>query len=134
MRARIAAAKGQDGPLDAKYGPGRLMDIDLAAQTCALLAASPARGTEDQIAAGVATGLLPVADGAALTAAYRLFWAMQASARLLIGGTMTADNLGTGARAMLLRDTGVADLDGLAARASAAAAQAAVIIDRLLTP
>ena len=40
MRARLAEAKPAQGPWEAKNGPGRLMDIELCAQTLALIAAS----------------------------------------------------------------------------------------------
>ena len=36
MRSRIAAAKGAGGPLDAKIGRGRLQDVELFSQMCAL--------------------------------------------------------------------------------------------------
>ncbi|MBC7143519.1 MAG: glutamine-synthetase adenylyltransferase, partial [Rhodobacteraceae bacterium] len=52
MRARIFAAKAPDGAWEAKIGPGRLQDIELLAQSCALRAASPARRVEPQLRAG----------------------------------------------------------------------------------
>ena len=132
MRARIAAAKGQGGPFDAKFGPGRLMEIELAAQMLALQAGSPARSLTDQIAAGVACGLLPVAGEGALRAAQALFWQVQAAARLLMGGPLEPDRLGEGGRRLILRETGQPDMAALEQAMAAAAVAAGQVIDRLL--
>jgi len=78
MRRRIAQAKAPDGPLDAKIGAGRLQDVELTGQLIALGAGFSGRGTMDQIEAGVAAGALNAADGAALMAAARLCWSVQA--------------------------------------------------------
>lgn len=127
MRARLAGAKPPQGAWDAKNGPGRIMDIELAAQTLALIAGSPARSVERQIAAGKALGL-PDSDAQALLSAYRLMWRLHAAARLLSDRALDWDALGEGARAFILRETGAADGVTLALDLAAAgtAAEAAV--------
>jgi glutamate-ammonia-ligase adenylyltransferase len=131
MRARLQAAKPREGALDAKNGPGRIMDIELAAQTVALIAGSPARGVERQLAAGSGT-VLPEADTLALAGAYRLEWRLHAASRLLTEGTLEADHLGDGARAFLLRETGATGPEALARDLDEAAVLAEAAITRLV--
>ncbi|MBI1418346.1 MAG: glutamine-synthetase adenylyltransferase [Limimaricola sp.] len=131
MRARLAEAR-PGGAWDIKDGPGRLMDVDLLAQTAALRAGSPARDSASQIAAGVATGWLSDADAAALNAAIGLFWPLQAAVRLLTGGALDPDDLGEGGRHLVLRETGQPDLAALEREMAAVAARAAAVIDAAL--
>jgi glutamate-ammonia-ligase adenylyltransferase len=116
MRARLASAKPAGNDWDAKNGPGRLMDIELVAQTAALRAGDPARRVEAQIRAGVKRQFLSQSDEQALLDAYRLCWRLQAGSRLLTDNALDMDKLGIGARAFLLRETGQADEAGLAQR------------------
>ena len=119
MRARLQAAKPAQGRWAAKNGPGRIMDIELAAQTTALIAGSPARSVERQIAAGhKVTGhgpILPDSDAQRLSSAYRLLWRLHAAARLLSERELDWETLGEGGRAFILRETGAADEGALAA-------------------
>ncbi len=126
MRARLQAARPGTGALEAKFGPGRLMDIELCAQMSALLAASPARQVERQIAAGGKSGEASHSDQTTLLDAYRLFWRLQSAARLLSDKAVDLAALGDGGRAFLLRETGAGSaqelgerLDDLAGRAEA---------------
>jgi len=130
MRQRLAAAKPGHGPWDAKAGPGRLMEIELAAETVALIAASPARDVEGQIAAG-AGSILPDSDAQALLGAYRLLWRLRAAARLLTDGALDLGALGEGGRAFVLRETGTTDAAGLAAVLGQKAGAAAGAVARL---
>ncbi|WP_322892614.1 MULTISPECIES: glutamine-synthetase adenylyltransferase [unclassified Yoonia] len=132
MRARLAQAKGPDGEWDAKNGPGRLQDIELIAQTAALRAGSAARGVTAQLHAGCDAGWLDPADCAAVCDAGTLFWRLQAALRLLTGGPLDPDDLGEGARRMILRETGSDDLESLQARMTALRKKAAAVIDRKL--
>lgn len=128
MRARLQAAKPAQGTWEAKNGPGRLMDIELMAETAALLAASPARGVEAQLRAGGKAHILSDSDLGCLTDAYRLMWQVQAAVRLITEDTVDPAALGEGARAFVLRSCGAAGADELAARLDAAAADAAAVI------
>ncbi|MDX5350284.1 MAG: glutamine-synthetase adenylyltransferase, partial [Paracoccaceae bacterium] len=131
MRARLQAAKPAQGGWDAKNGPGRIMDIELAAQTVALIAGSPARGVERQVAAGVGRNL-PDSDAQALLSAYRLEWRLHAAARLLSDRTLDWESLGEGARAFVLREAGVKDVAALALALGPVQEAAAAAVTRLL--
>jgi [glutamine synthetase] adenylyltransferase / [glutamine synthetase]-adenylyl-L-tyrosine phosphorylase len=136
MRGRLQGAKPAQGVWDAKQGPGRIMDIELAAETVALIAGSPARSVERQIAAGAqVTGagpLLPDSDAQALIAAFTLLWRLHAATRLLGDGTIDWANLGEGGRAFLLRETGALDAEALARDLAAAVARAEAAVTRLV--
>ena len=134
MRRRLAEAKPGTGGLEVKAGPGRLMDIELFAQTMALTTGSPARAVAEQIAAGVDGQKVSQTDATVLLEAHRLFWAVQAGVRLLTSGAAEAqrlapEKLGTGARAFLARQTGGAEPEALV---NAAAVRAAAVIERLI--
>ncbi len=115
MRQRLQAAKPAKGMWEAKNGPGRLMDIELCAQMLALLAASPARRVEQQIAAGARVGVSQ-SDQTALLDAYRLLWRLQCAVRLLTDGTVDLSALGEGGRAFVLRETEESTAEGLSDR------------------
>lgn len=110
MRARIFAAKSAEGRCEAKIGPGRLQDIDLMAQSCALRAGDPARGTLAQLRSGRRADLLASGDVDTLTAAARFLWRVHASSRLLSEGALDFDVIGEGGQEFLLRETGCPDL------------------------
>jgi [glutamine synthetase] adenylyltransferase / [glutamine synthetase]-adenylyl-L-tyrosine phosphorylase len=124
MRARLAAAKPGQGALEAKHGPGRLLDLALLAQVGALLSGAPDRGTSDQLRAGQAALGLSDSDLAALLDADRLMWGVQAATRLMTAGSLDADAIGAGGRALLLREAGAPDIPGLEAALSRDAAAA----------
>ncbi len=129
MRARLQAAKPAKGAWEAKNGAGRIMDIELLAETVALIAASPARGVEAQLRAGGKASILSDSDQTVLTDAYRLLWRVQAATRLVTEGTLDPDTIGEGARAFLLRETAEEGAAALTARIEAASRLAAAVID-----
>ena len=128
MREKLAVAKPGAGRLEAKFGPGRLMDVELLAQTCALITGSPVRGVLDQIDAGVKGGVLSVSDQTALMNAYTICWPLQAAARLLSEPALDFDQLGIGGRNFVLRETGLAGAAELALQLDAVAGQAATVV------
>jgi glutamate-ammonia-ligase adenylyltransferase len=132
MRARLGEAKPGDGGWDAKFGPGRLMDIELCAQTLALLAGSSARRLAAQVAAGQRAGVLSAGDGEVLVEAARLFWQVQAAARLLTGGTIDPGALGEGGRRFLLRETGFDRMETLMTEMAGRAAATVGVIGRVV--
>ena len=134
MRARLFAAHGTLGPWEAKLGRGRLLDIALFAQSCALRAGHAARRTEAQLRRGVHAGLLTGAEEDVILAAFHLCWRMQAAARLLTDRALDPETLGEAGRAFLLRETGEASLMSLSARLSAAVEAAAAVIDAKMQP
>jgi glutamate-ammonia-ligase adenylyltransferase len=131
MQARLRAAKPATGPWDVKQGPGRLTEIELAAETCALLSGSTARGVERQIAAG-AGALMPQSDAQTLMAAYRLQWQVHAAAQLLNDRGLDWEALGEGGRSFVLRETGARDPGALQDRLAKAQRAATRAIARLL--
>ncbi|OYX44280.1 MAG: glutamine-synthetase adenylyltransferase [Rhodobacterales bacterium 32-67-9] len=128
MRDRIFAAKAPDGAWEAKIGPGRLQDIELLAQACALRAASSARRVEPQLRAGLRAGFLAKEDEAALQEAYRFLWRLQAGGRLLTERPLDMEAVGEGARAFLMRETGASDLAEMASLLERHVGRAAGII------
>jgi [glutamine synthetase] adenylyltransferase / [glutamine synthetase]-adenylyl-L-tyrosine phosphorylase len=131
MRVRVQEAKPAQGVWDAKNGAGRIMDIELAAQTVALIAGSPARGVERQIAAG-AGSILPETDAQQLASGYRLLWRLHAAGRLLTDGVLDLGALGQGARAFVLRETGAADVATLAAEIAQVVQSTEAAVSRLV--
>lgn len=131
MRKRLAEAKPGQGLWEARNGPGCLMDIELCAQMMALLAGSPARKVDLQLAAGRTSGSLSQTDATVLAKAMRLCWQVQAASRLLSNRALDPETLGEGARAFLLRETGAADAAGLTEALVSASALAAAVIDRV---
>jgi glutamate-ammonia-ligase adenylyltransferase len=132
MRARLGAAKPGEGGWDAKLGPGRLMDIELCAQTLALLSGSRARRLQLQVAAGVRAGLIDAGEGEVLTSAARLYWKVQAASRLLSGGVLDPDAVGEGGRRFVLRETGFDDTGALMTAMAETAAATVGVIGRVL--
>ncbi|CAN1526893.1 glnE Glutamate-ammonia-ligase adenylyltransferase [Paracoccaceae bacterium] len=131
MRVRVQEAKPAQGGWDAKNGAGRIMDIELGAQTVALIAGSPVRGVERQIAAG-AGRILPETDAQALLTGYRLLWRLHAAGRLLTDGVLDVGALGQGARAFVLRETGASDEATLAAEIARVVQGAEAAVTRLV--
>ncbi|MGQ0612035.1 MAG: glutamine-synthetase adenylyltransferase [Paracoccaceae bacterium] len=135
MRARLQSAKPGEGTWEAKFGPGRLMDIELFAQMTALVAASPARQVERQLAAapgGAKGGQVSQAEQTALLGAYRLCARLQAAGRLLSDKTPDLAAMGEGARAFVLRETGHGSAEELARALADLSGAAAEVIDRHL--
>lgn len=135
MRARLAAAHPSLGAWEAKLGAGRMMDIELFAQTMALIAASPARGAMDQLQAGEMAGFVTQTDAMMLRDAYSLMVQMQTALRLLgDGGSAMAadpDHLGAGGRGFVARAAGRSS-DDLAQDIAAAAARADAMISTFM--
>ncbi|MGR3492012.1 MAG: glutamine-synthetase adenylyltransferase [Shimia sp.] len=93
MRRRLSAAKPGAGGLSAKNGPGRLLDVELFAQTAALLAGETGQAVADQLAHTPRD----------LPGHMALLWTVRAYRCLL---TDPNRDWGEGALARLLRETG----------------------------
>jgi [glutamine synthetase] adenylyltransferase / [glutamine synthetase]-adenylyl-L-tyrosine phosphorylase len=129
MRARLAEAYLDKGHFEVKYGEGRLLDIDLAAQMLALMSGSDGRATATQLRDAVARGTLPEEWRVTLQNTHTLFWQMQAGLRLL---SAVPERLGEGAMGFLLRQTGFDTASSLSVALRQAATRAAEIIDVLV--
>ena len=134
MRRRLAAAKPAGATLEAKNGPGRLMDIELLAQTCALRSADPAHEVLAQVSAGVNAGFLSQSEQRALQDAYRFCWQLQAGGRLLTERELAAEALSEGGRAFVLRQTAQLDFTALEARLDAVVSAVLPVMDRVFGP
>ena len=128
MRERIFTARPVDGAWEAKVGPGRLQDIDLLAQSLALRAGDPVRGTLGQLRAGRRAGLIAAADADRLASVWRFLWRLHASARLLTARPLDMEEIGQGGQEFLLRETGTASVAELADRLATSCSEAAALI------
>ena len=127
MRARLAVAQtGMPCDWEAKAGAGRMMDIELCAQTLALLAASPTRAVSDQIKAGVLAGHMPQIDAQVLLDGYRMTARVHCGLRLLGDGLGPAQ-VGTAGRAFVATVAGLAEADISAGLGDTAARCAKII-------
>ncbi len=132
MRRRIAAAKSPNGPWDAKIGAGRLQDIELFAQACALIAGQPAQRIPDGIAAGMDVGILDKEAARTLSEAYAACWSLQCAARLLSAETLDDATLGQAGAAFLARSLGCDTLAASRTRMEQTYAAAVEVIDAVL--
>ena len=132
MAGKLLQAKPETGLLDAKSGMGGGMQIELVAQTAALLAGELDHDFAAQMKAGVANGWLNDADMADLLQAFPLFWAVRATARLVAGDTLDTDKIGPSGWAVILRETGATSQSDLEAKLSKARNRAAAIVTKAL--
>jgi glutamate-ammonia-ligase adenylyltransferase len=129
MRQRIAAAKMSKGPLDAKIGPGRMLDVELISQAGALLAGVAARDVDAGLRGAVAIGWLGDADLTALKQVYDLCWQVQLASKLVYEQPLDPSALGQAGVRFLLRATGIDDVTKLQEQLDSLSTQAA---DRIL--
>ncbi|MEM6324177.1 MAG: glutamine-synthetase adenylyltransferase [Pseudomonadota bacterium] len=132
MRARLAAAKPSRAVLDVKNGPGGMQDIELLAQSAALLAGERARDTAAQMQAGAAIGWFRSADVARLLEIYGLYWPVQSATRLVLPEIGADSRLGAGGQRFLLHQVGVETFDELQQRLHSWAQEADALITRHL--
>jgi glutamate-ammonia-ligase adenylyltransferase len=132
MRARLEAAKPAETAFEAKLGPGRLQDIELLAQAVALVAGADCAGTGPQLEAGAAAGVLRPAEHDVLARQVALLQQVQQAARLLSDRALDPEHVGAGGRGFVLRQSGCAEMDALAARLSDGAEAAAEIVAQVL--
>ncbi len=131
MRARLAEAKPAHSLWDTKAGPGRLMDIELAAQFCALASGNPTRRVEAQLRAGARAGVISAEQEAQLLTAYRLCWTLQATGRLLADQISDLADLGPAGQRFILSSAGADSSDALSQTLIAACDQAKQVLDAL---
>lgn len=105
MRARLFSAKAADSVWDIKRGPGGLTDIELVAETLALLSGSPTTGLSAQLRQAVQANLMDKAEAQILTKTYRFYWSVQAVSRLLSDKAFSPETAGEGGINVMLRET-----------------------------
>ncbi len=133
MRIRIASAKKPNSLWDTKTGPGRMLDIELIAQTGILLSDATGRSVPQGLRACVACGLLDAADATELENSYRLMWSVQAGLRLIGGRSYSDGPVGGAAEAFLCRSIGEEDLNVLTTRLATAYSHADAAIAAALS-
>ncbi|MEM9349555.1 MAG: glutamine-synthetase adenylyltransferase [Pseudomonadota bacterium] len=104
MRARVVAARPGEGGLAAKDGAGRLQDLELFAQTLALLAGSDAREVVAQLASATALSLPSLTEVASLQ---DVLWRLRAASRLIVKPDAPVEGVGAGGIDFILRETGL---------------------------
>ena len=132
MRAKLARAQSLIAPLEAKYGPGRLMDIELFAQFMGLRAGTGAVEVAGQLNAAHLAQNMSQSDAAALLESYRVFWKLRVTTQLLNISDFDLTTIGEGARDVLLRELGLTAPDQVAGYLARYAKQAQMIITSLL--
>ena len=132
MRRRLADAKPTGGRFEVKTGPGRMQDIELLAQTGALLAGGLDRAVPAQLAAGADVLGLTEAEILQCQIAYRLYWRVQASLRLIFGEPGPGDHIGVAAAEILTRETQTNSLEKLENLIEETTRGMAELIDRII--
>lgn len=133
MRDRIAASKAATGPWDAKIGPGRLQDIELFAQSGALIAGRVAHRISDGIEAATTQGLIDAEGAQVLELAYDACWQLQCAGKLLSPDALDTDALGQAGAAFLARALGCDTLAAVAAHMEQKCRAAADVITTALS-
>ena len=130
MRSRIAVAKASDGAWDAKIGPGRLQDIELFAQTGALLKGTGAHAIADGLKAAEEMGLTDSAG--TLIDAYDLCWRLQCASRLISSSPLQDNTLGQASSDFLARSLGSDKITDAKSQLEATYAETSELIDAAL--
>ena len=134
MRGKIAAAKGDGNPWEAKIGSGRMMELELISQAGALIAGSPERSVVEGIAAGTNAGLWTREEAEVLKDSYAFFRRLQIVTKLLSPKSLDPDSIGQGGRAFLCREMQAGSLDDLSRTLVDKSNASSSIIDCLLLP
>lgn len=138
MRRRLAEAHeaAAGNPWETKLGPGRMMDIELLAQTGALVhGLSGIRRPRRMLERLGKLGWIAAPDAAHLGTALGTLATLQQVGRLASDHTIDPTEAGDGLVRLLLEAAGEPDLDSLRRRVTADASRsAAIIADRLARP
>jgi glutamate-ammonia-ligase adenylyltransferase len=137
MRQRIADEHPRPAPMDLRYRPGGLVDLEFIAQYLMLREAAHTPGVlRRDIAAALEAlgeaGILAPHIAQALGDAFRLLHAVRVYLTLLFDGTPAAEALGGAAGATLARCAGAIDFHRLDADITAACDSVLVWYDRLV--
>lgn len=128
MRARLAEAGRAGGGLSVKLGPGRMQDIELAAQAHALMAGSDARSLPAQLRVA---GWLSPETREVLAQTHGLLASVQQGVKLLTDLDPPGD-VGAGGALFVARTMAMPDLAAVEAACDSAAARAETLIDAAL--
>jgi glutamate-ammonia-ligase adenylyltransferase len=106
MRDKLASAHPNISPYEAKFGTGRLMDIELFVQFLALKFAVTATDVMGQIDAALLAHELSQIEATNLKKSYNLFWKLRVSTQLLNVTEVDLSTMGEGPATFLLRELG----------------------------
>jgi glutamate-ammonia-ligase adenylyltransferase len=138
MRRRLAEAheRAAANPWETKHGPGRMLDIELIAQTGALIGGhSGLRRPRQMLDRLARSGWIAAEDGARLMASLDRLATLQQLGRLAADHTIAPSEGGEGLTRLVLAATGAEDLATLEADLRAEAeACAAIVTARLAGP
>ncbi|WP_408870011.1 bifunctional [glutamine synthetase] adenylyltransferase/[glutamine synthetase]-adenylyl-L-tyrosine phosphorylase [Elioraea sp.] len=126
LRGRIARDLPPFGPLDVKYRPGGLLELEFIAQVLQLVHAHAtpavlATGTTEALDRLAHAGVLDVSERAALARASQLFRTVQGLLRLTVGKPRAEADLPAPVASAIARAVGVVDLAGVTAQITACA-------------
>jgi glutamate-ammonia-ligase adenylyltransferase len=124
LRGRIARDLPPYGPLDVKYRPGGLLELEFIAQVLQLVHAHAtpavlATGTTEALDRLARAGVLEAGERAALVRASRLFRTVQGLLRLTVGKPRAEADLPAPVASAIARAAGVVDLAGVTAQITA---------------
>ncbi len=132
MRERIAANRKGVDVWDVKTGAGGLLEIELLAQTLALVSRATERHPKKQLSAAAAAEWINPSDLAVLTGTHDLLVQVQHVQRLLAEERFDMNKLGFGGQSVLLALTGRETLDELENHLHAGTSDCDRIIGRVL--
>ena len=132
MRARLAEAGRTGSAWNVKDGPGGSQDIDLFAQSLALLSRCTARGTKVQLQAACDAGLLGARDMQELIATRDTFMQLTQLDRLITEGDFEPDEQSEAAQTLLLRVLETDSLSQTETRLTACRKRAKTVIEQTL--
>jgi len=132
MRARLAEAKPAQDMWEAKLGPGGMQDIELVAETAALMTGSDARAVLEQLVAGEDAGWLEPTQREILAKAYQTMWQLRGTAKLLTEQALDMDEIGEGGQAFILREMGQNSIDDLRDTFETVRQAANIVVDEVL--
>jgi [glutamine synthetase] adenylyltransferase / [glutamine synthetase]-adenylyl-L-tyrosine phosphorylase len=135
MRSRLSEAvdrKSAANIWETKHAAGRMLDIELVAQTAALMAGAHTRKVLAQLEVGVGIGWLSADKAERLKDTYTRLRRIQQISRLLVTGVFDPEQLGQGGCALLLAETGADTVANLVATLEITQADTSQLIDGLL--
>ncbi len=132
MRRRIAEASGPAPAWEVKLGQGRLQDIELFAQSAALVRGATRGDVTEGLEAALSLGWITKVQQDALASAHALCWRLRMAEQLIGRGALNPDTLGQGARAFVARVTREDAPGALDRRLHDITSQAAEIIGAVL--
>ena len=135
MRSRLARNlpdRRDSDPWEVRLGEGRILDIELASQTVALIAGCHSSSVGDQLQAGVEHGLLEGNQADVLKGSYGTLRRLLQVARLTVESAFNPGSAGEGTVAFLLRETGETTVGDLKDRLVRERKGCREVIDHLL--